>query len=486
MDVPNPRYRRADFVWLAAILILATVVRLIGLDAPLWFDEIATISTHIRLSWSDMVRDYSMNHHYFFSLQAKLSAIIFGDTIWAYRLPAMAFGVATVAAIWWLAKDIAGSAVAHSSALLTAISYHQVWFSQNARGYTELAFWSTLGLIFFLRGMKTPSWRVWIAFGLSLAAAVFTHLTGAFFFAALGLVWIITLLMPGSHKRTASHVFLPLFGALLGVGLVAVLYLPILPSVLETVGSVSGTSAVDPMQEYQNPLWTVVEGVRTGLGSVGALTSLVAVLILIIMTLGAVRAHRTAPLYTPAVLAHIALTIGALLFLGMRIWPRFFFVDIGFFLVLIVMGSHVAVGVVARALNKPKGEGVMFAVAVALMALVSLGLLQRNYAAPKQDLAAAFVLAEATRLPGEPVYSMGPSGPIYQDFFDADWENIRTPEDYDQAMAEPGPLILVVAFPVRMFRTIPKMKRDMGEALTLVRRFPGTLGDGDVLVISRN
>lgn len=243
MNTSVPIYRRSDFVWLAAILILATIVRLIGLDAPLWFDEIATIGTHISLSWGDMIRDYSMNHHYFFSLQAKLSALIFGGEIWAYRLPAMVFGVATVAAIWWLAKDIAGSAVAHSSAVLCALSYHQVWFSQNARGYTELAFWSTLGLIFFLRGMKTPTWRAWIAFGLSLAAAVFTHLTGAFFFAALGLVWIIAVLMPGRQKTTASHVGLPLCGALLGVGLLAVLYLPILPSVLETVGSVSETSA---------------------------------------------------------------------------------------------------------------------------------------------------------------------------------------------------------------------------------------------------
>ena len=80
---------------------------------------------------------------------------------------------------------------------------------------------------------------------------------------------------------------------------------------------------------------------------------------------------------------------------------------------------------------------------------------------------------------------MGPSGPIYQEYFEADWENIRTPEDYEQAMAQPGPLILVVTFPARMFRTIPKMKQDVAETLELVRRFRGTLGDGDVLVVRR-
>ncbi|NND19835.1 MAG: hypothetical protein HKN98_14770, partial [Silicimonas sp.] len=141
-----------DLALLALILLLATVLRVIALDAPLWFDEITTVETHVNLPWGEMMRDYSMNHHYFFSLKSKLATELFGAENWAYRLPAVLFGIATVVAIWWLARDIGGTAIAHISALLVALSYHQVWFSQNARGYTELAFWSTLGLIFFLRG----------------------------------------------------------------------------------------------------------------------------------------------------------------------------------------------------------------------------------------------------------------------------------------------------------------------------------------------
>ena len=485
MDLPKRASQRSDFIWLAVILVLAVLLRLVGLDAPLWFDEIATVDSHINLSWGDMMRDYSMNHHYFFSVQAKLASTVFGDEIWAYRLPAMLFGSATVAAIWWLARDIAGSRIAHVSALLTAISYHQVWFSQNARGYTELAFWSTLGLIFFLRGMKAPTYRVWIGFGLSLAAAVFTHLTGAFFFVALGLVWIALVLFGGRQRISRAHITLPLLGSLLGLALLVAFYMPILPSLLETVGGVAETSAVDPMKEYQNPVWAVLEGVRTALGNAGPLVPLAAVTGLVIVGLGMVGAHRTAPLFAPVVVMHIVLTIAVLLAVGMRIWPRFFFVDIGLFLILIVIGLSVIARLMAKIIRRPAAENALFVLAIAAVVLVSAGLLKRNYDAPKQDMAAAFELAEDMRGPGERVYSIGPSGPIYQGFFQADWGNIRTPEDYAQVVSEPGPFTVVVTFPARSFRSIPEMKQDIGTALELVHRFPGTLGDGDILVLRR-
>ena len=256
-----------DMGVLMAILVVALAVRLAGLGAPLWFDEIVTVQTQLRLPWSAMMQSYSMNHHYLFSVEAKLATALFGETIWAIRLPALLFGLGTVAAVWWLARDVAGPRIAHVAALLVALSYHQVWFSQNARGYTELAFFSTLGLIFFLRGMERPARGTWIGFGLALAGAVFTHLTGVFFFAGLGLLWLGALgsraaagrLVPGIVAR-------PLQGVFAAGVLLILLYLPVVPEVIRTIGAVAGTSAVDPMQEYQSPLWSVVEGLRSAIG----------------------------------------------------------------------------------------------------------------------------------------------------------------------------------------------------------------------------
>ncbi|PWE32939.1 hypothetical protein DDZ14_07560 [Maritimibacter sp. 55A14] len=476
-----------DHFWLAALLVLAAALRLPGLNAPLWFDEIVTIQTHLTLPWAEMMQDYSMNHHYLFSLQSKAAAALFGMEIWAIRLPAFLFGVATVGAIWWLARQVAGPVTAHLAGFLTAISYHQVWFSQNARGYTELAFWSTLGMILFLRGMETPRRAVWIGYGVTLAAAVCTHLTGAFFFAAQGLVWLGAVIWLAARGRLGrGQVGLPLLGYVLGAALTLAFYAPVLPGVLETVQTVSGTSAVDVMQEYQNPLWTVVEGVRTALGGTGRLAPFLAAAAALTALVGIAATQARAPLFAPVVVVHIALTIGLLTAVGMRVWPRFFFADIGFLTILAFCGASVIAGALARGVGRPQAGGGLFAVLVVGMIGVSALLLPRNYTMPKQDLAGAYSFVEATRREGERVISVGYSGPIFTGFFGADWGNVNAPEEYAQAMAAPGPVAVVVPFPERSFRAIPALDEELGESLRIERILRGTLGDGNIIVLRRD
>lgn len=478
------RYR--DYVWLTGILVLAIILRVIGLNAPLWFDEIVTVHSYVQGPWREITQGYSMNNHYLFTLQSKLAATLFGDEIWAYRLPAVLFGTGTVLAIWWLARDIAGATVAHVSALLVAMSYHQVWFSQNARGYTELAFWSTLGMILFLRGVQVPRRGIWIAFGLTLAAAVSTHLTGAFFFVALGMVWLVLVATSALKGRFSRDLFIaPLVGATTGIALLVAFYAPVLPDIFATVGTVSETSSADLMQEYQNPLWTVLEGVRTAMGRIGALALLVAAGVLVVAGIGAVGLHRRSPLFAPIVLAHIVLTLVLLQTLGMRIWPRFFFADIGFVIILIVAGTSTGAHAVGRLAGRPEFARYLFAAAAAVMVILSAALVYRNYSGPKQDLAGAYRLVEDIRIPGERVYSIGHSGPIFSDYFGADWGNLMSQQEYDRALSYPGPIILVVPFPARSHRMIPTLREDTGQILQPVRRFPGTLGDGDILILRR-
>lgn len=477
---------RNDLALLLFILLLAAVLRTAGLNAPLWYDEIWTVDTHVRQPWGEMMREYSMNYHYFFSMKAKLFSQIFGDEAWAYRFPAVLFGVGTVGAIWWLAREVADTRVAHISALLVALSYHQVWFSQNARGYTELAFWSVLGLIFFLKGVHRPKTGTWIAFGLTAAAAVFTHLTGAFFFVALGIMWLISLITGfGRDDLTREWVLYPLIGVALALVLTVLAYLPVLPSIMDTMGQVSASSAVDPMQEYQNPLWTVLEGLRTTVGNTGSLTLIIAIGGLAAILFGAAGAHATQPLFFWTIAMHIAVTLAILLSLGMRIWPRFFFSDIGPVIILIVVGCRYGASVVGEVLGRPGLGRPLFVISVLAMVIVSLLLVQRNYTAPKQNLAGAFELVERTRSPSARVYAINPGGPIFESHFGADWTTIDSPGDYEKAMSRPGQVMLVVLFPNRMRRAIPGLKADIEKELELVHEFSGTLGDGWVRVYRR-
>ncbi len=490
-----------DRLWLVLILALAAGLRLWHLNAPLWHDEIQTLVTHVNLDWGEMLRSYSMNHHYLHNIAAKLSMALFGEAPWAVRLPAMLFGVATIWATWVLAREIAGAAIAHVTALLLALSYHEIWFSQNARGYTGLAFFSTLGLLFFLRGIRAPDWRTWLSFALCLAGAVFTHLTGAFFFVALGLVWLAVVLLRAARGTLAAPVVrLPFLGFVIGGAITALLYLPILPSLLATVSSVSDTSAVDLMKEYQNPVWTAFEAIRTGIGSAGALVPLVGAAVLVLCILGAVSLHRAAPLFAPSVALHILLTTALLMAVGMRIWPRFYFVDIGFLLILIVAGVRLCCTVLGRIAGGERVSRALWITGVVLMALISAWLAKRNYDFPKQDLAGAYAFVEAERKPGDRAIALGYAGQNFA-HYGGDWPVVYTDEEYRAAMAAPGAVFVVAGFPERVFRDIPQFAADIGlgdgtdvcaadrpapTVLKIARCFGGTLGDGNVLVFRRD
>lgn len=476
--------RPRDWAILGAILVVALVARLVGLNGPLWFDEIISFDTHLSLPWGQMMQSYSMNHHYFYDVQAKLVMGLFGDAPWVVRVPALLFGLGAIAAMWVLARQISGVWIAHLVALLLAVSFHHIWFSQNARGYSELAFWSSVGMILFLRGLAVPSWRLWIGFGLCLAAATYTHLTGAFFFAALGLIWLVVLVQ---RRAEAALLWRPLVGAAVGVGLLVAVYAPLIPSLRTTVGGIAGTSAVDVMQEYQNPVWTVVEAVRTGVGGAGPLVSLLAVAVVGLSLLGGIISARRAPWFAVAVLAHILLTMAVLMALGMRVWPRFFFVDIGFLMLLVVLGVQALCSGAARRIDRSGWAGPGFALAAVAMVGVSFGLAAKNYRAPKQDLVGAIALVSSLRTAGEPVYAVGPGAEAFIGHYKADWQAITDEAGYLAARAQAGPALFVVAFPGRILRRYTELDADrLSGALQEVRWLPGTLGDGAVLVLQRD
>ena len=81
----------------AALLALALVVRIVGLNASLWYDEVSTLTHFVRLPWGELATDFSsLNNHMFYSLQAKAAVELFGESAWALRLPALLMGMASL------------------------------------------------------------------------------------------------------------------------------------------------------------------------------------------------------------------------------------------------------------------------------------------------------------------------------------------------------------------------------------------------------
>lgn len=488
--------RGSDWLWLGGILGLATVLRAINLDAGLWYDEIVTLVESVRLPTSELVTSYkSFNSHILFSLEAQASVALLGESAWSLRLPAVIFGVASVGALWWLARLVASPWEAHLSALLMAVSYHHVWFSQNARGYTGILFWSLLATIISLRNLRQPSWWSWVGYAFVLAAAVYTHLTAAFFFAAQGIVYLALWARHALRVRADGKAgddplgdisgVKPLFGFALGGVLVLALYAPLLPQILGKFGDVVASPVEQVVVvEWKSPLWTALEIARS-VRDMGPLMSVALPVALAFVSIGIISFLRHQPVFAAFFVVHIPLTLAVLLVLSFNVWPRFFFVDIGFILLSLVRGVFVVMQYFARIL-KTRERWQLSGDALGILAtlagvVISLSSLLPNYRYPKQDFAGARDLVESSRSAGDAVASFGLASVAFSSYYAPDWAVVETRDELDRLRT--GRRVWVVySFPGHSALNYPGIMASIASDFELVRTLRGTLGNGDVLV----
>ena len=172
-------------VALTILLCIAFALRLYRLDGGLWFDEIQSYLAYGPMSFGEIVTTYdSQNQHLLYSLLGRASLAVFGDSGWAYRLPAVLFGVGSVAGVYALGTALGRRREGLIAAALMTFSYHHIWFSQNARGYTGLLCWTLFSSYFLIRALEQQRPALWIGYAASVALGVFTHMTMLFVVAA--------------------------------------------------------------------------------------------------------------------------------------------------------------------------------------------------------------------------------------------------------------------------------------------------------------
>jgi mannosyltransferase len=127
---------------------------------------------------------------YFFALKAWID--VFGDSVFAMRLPSALAGTATVASIAWVAHMLGGRVAAVVAALLAALSPVVLEYADQARpyGWAMLAVTLAVGCIFsYMDARRRP--RVWLAGAVvASVAAVWIHYTAWFVIAPLA-AWVL-------------------------------------------------------------------------------------------------------------------------------------------------------------------------------------------------------------------------------------------------------------------------------------------------------
>ena len=483
-SIPSAPALSRDWLWLAAVLGFATALRVFKLDAGLWYDEIDTLVHYVRLSPGELLTTYPyFNHHPLFTLEAKATVSLFGETAWALRLPALLLGVASIWGLWLVARETVSVWETRLAAVLLAVSYHHVWFSQNARGYTGLLFFGLVTTYLLIQASRGGSWKVWSAYGVLSALAVYTHLTAALFVASQAVVYLVVAVR---DRRAAASLGLrmPMYGfGLVGL-LTLVLYAPLAPDLVDSFNEITGPRSPEiasSVGEWKSPVWMVGEAIR----SLGPLAAL-AMPVLAVVAVGMASLRKIAPLLPAIFLVHIPLTLAVLAIGSLRVWPRYFFVDIGFIFIFLVHGTFV-LSRAASAVLRRRANWSMDARALAIACTVlgicaSFVLLPKNYLHPKQDFVGARNFVEANRARDSAVATFGLARRPFREYYAPQWRRIGSLEALRSLRRAHGEVWVVYAFPGVDEERYPDIVKYVSARFEKVRRLPGTLGDGNVLV----
>ena len=461
----------ATWLVLSSLTAAAIVLRGIGLDSGLWYDEIITLVESARLPFYDIVTRFpGNNQHTLFSVLGHFSIQVFGEHAWSLRLPAALLGAASVPVLYGLALRLTSRREAILASVLLACSYHAVWFSQNARGYSALAFLTLLSTWLLLRSLEHRTMGAATAYAVAAALGVYAHLTFVFVVISHAICASASLLSVRSSAATTRQQWrtVAIAFALSGI-FTLVLYAPVLLDVKQFFVDRPSPMAV------ATPRWAALEllrGLRIGLGA--GIGARVAATLLVAGLWSYVRqSWLVAGLF---VLPGVVTVAGAVA-LQRPIFPRFLFFLIGFGLLIIVRGASEVGGWLAGKRGPARAAGL-----IAAIAILSLYSLIPNYRYPKQDFEGAMQLVETSRRDGDVIATAGLTSIVYRDYYGRAFEEISTLEAFTALRARAERVWVLYTLEGYIESQTPDLMQALRTNCEPVRVFRGTVGNGDVTV----
>jgi uncharacterized membrane protein len=313
-----------------------------------------------------------------------------GDSDFILRLPSALFGIASIPLLYLLAKRLVGARAALIATALMAISPFHVWFSQEARMYSQLVFFVLVASIALLEAVARSGVAWWIVYVLAATAGMYTHLYMAFTLAAHGL-WILLFerrrVVPFTLAGiTVVVAFAPMLSFFLGAQVAASRDVP--------VGSIGFSWGALPYTLYTFAagfsLGPSVRELKTA-GMTSALRAHVVVITAVALTFAAAAGAALAPLSrrrADLVLCVLAIAIPVLGPIAMSLFPwmifnvRYTSGALPFFCIAVGAG-------LSFALVRSRAIGGLLATAIALLSLLSLNNHYSNSRYAKEDIRGA-------------------------------------------------------------------------------------------------
>lgn len=460
---PNKSTRRMDTAdWTAALSLtaLAAVLRCIGSGRDLWLDEITTLIRHARGPAVDIfLQATSSNNHLLNSLLAHISITLFGEKEWALRLPAILFGTASIPVFYALVRRFSPRWETILAAATLTLSYHHIFFSQDARGYTGMLFGALAGTLALLEALETDSPSAWLAYALSMIVCVVSVSLGA---VVLASQFIAVMLW----RRSWSFLwtFLATGWAILHA------YAFVIP---DMIGFLTGEyRRAEVGWKFSSELLAVIlQGLRLGI-----VTTPVLLVGGLIFALGVISFWRQDRFLTTLLLLPGLLIAAAVVLLNAGVFPRFFLPILPAAVALVARGTRLA----ADALPARPARWAP-AAAFVCMAVVSLAMLRTWWLYPKQDYRGARQWVESQLRPGDAVLTMGIVGVGYQHYW-PEATTVKRVTDLRRIIAEKPRVWMLYGFPRDMEKRRPRLMDLVQREFREVAIFRGMVGDGDVRV----
>jgi mannosyltransferase len=431
------------------------------------------------------------NNHLLNTLLVKAGITWFGEKEWAIRLPAVIFGTATIPACYWLARMAMSTRASLAAALLLAVSYHHIFYSQNARGYSAYLLFSMISTGLLIRGMQEDRARTWLLYIACMVLNFASLLISGYVFAAHILLGVGTLVWMKRQGKRTQPMMRRLAGVFFAAGLLVFqLYSVVLPQaygVMHTIWTQKSSGfqlfSLDFVRE-------LARGMSAGFGPIFMVAALPA---LLIGGAGLFGLFRRNWMLTLGLILPWILNVLFLLANRLTIAPRFLILALPLALLASLRGLEMAGGLAARwfGSNRAGFAAWFLNLTVAVMCAGSLLSLTSYYAAPKQDFRSAIRYLQRETGPEDLiiVLDLAESGFRYygprtgfmawKDYYAAD-----SLQALDALLsAHPGKRILLATTLFYLLEIDhPEMADRIRKSWTPLRDFPGTLGGGSIRI----
>ncbi len=165
--------------------IAGLALRVYRLDQDLWLDEIGPVVDYMKLGTLQILGSYLRpNNHFLNTILMKVSVQTFGEHEWSVRVPAMIAGVLCIPAMYLLGRAALSRAASAGAAVVLALSYHHVFFSQNARGYTAYILFAMISTALLIGALRRGSKSAWMLYVIAAVLGAASLLIMGFVIAA--------------------------------------------------------------------------------------------------------------------------------------------------------------------------------------------------------------------------------------------------------------------------------------------------------------